>query len=207
MRAFNSRKGKHHRYGRYDGIKAIIESDIEDSVGEFNIEDYYIENYKEGANYGQPIEWWNIEKSIKSYFGSYRALWRTHNEGRAFGLIKPYCEEDDIFALVRLADVKSVMFGKYVLLKKGGVFNIKTGNWYKKTEFAKAMSVYSNQKYVRGVAAFDYILFEIYVGNGDELDINHIHDVLNSEVEDEEDEIEDDDYCSITDIENEGDDE
>ena len=52
------------------------------------------------------------------------------------------------------------------------------------------------------------ILFEIYIGNGDELDINHIYDVLNAKVEeDDEDEIEDDDYCSITDIENEGDDE
>lgn len=190
MKAFNARKGKYHRFGRYDGIKAIIDSNlIYSETGEFHIEDYYVENYKDGANYGHPINECCVERSIKAYFGSYRNLWRTHNEGRAFSLVRPYKgEEDEIFALVRLSDISTVLFNKYVILKKGGVFNLDTGNWYKKSEFFKALSIYSNQKYLRGVAAFDYILFEVYIGNGDELDISYIHSILNAEVSEDDEE-------------------
>lgn len=78
------------------------------------------------------------------------------------------------------------MFDKYVVLKKGGVFNIISGNWFKKKDFFKALSIYSNQKYVRGVAAFDYILFEIHAG--ETADINDIYNILNRKVEEEEEE-------------------
>ena len=184
MKAFNANRKP--KYGRYDGIKAIIESNINEDYGEFRITDYYVENYRDGANYGNPIIEYDMERSIKSYFGSYRALWRTHHEGRAFSLLKKYTDEDDIFALVKLSDISTVMFDKYAVLKKGGVFNIISGNWFKKKDFFKALSIYSNQKYVRGVAAFDYILFEIHAG--ETVDINDIYSILNRKVEEEEEE-------------------
>lgn len=191
MKAFNANRKP--KYGRYDGIKAIIESNIVDDYGEFRATDYYIENYRDGANYGNPISEYGVERTIKAYFGSYRALWRTHHEGRAFSLLKKYTDENDIFALIRLSDVQVVMFDRYVVLKKGGVFDVITGNWFKKKDFFKALSVYSNQKYVRGVAVFDYILFEIHAG--ETVDINNIYSVLNRKVEEEEEE-EDALYCA-----------
>lgn len=188
MKAFNANRKP--KYGRYDGIKAIIESNINNNYGEFRATDYYIENYRDGANYGNPISEYEVERTIKAYFGSYRALWRTHHEGRAFSLLKKYTDENDVFALIRIADAQTVMFDKYVVLKKGGVFNTTSGNWFKKKDFFKALNVYSNQKYVRGVVAFDYILFEIHIG--ETVDINNVYDVLNTKVEEieEEDETE-----------------
>lgn len=184
MKAFNANKKP--KYGRYDGIKSIIESNIIDDCGEFRITDCYVENYKDGSNYGNPISEYDVEGTIKSYFGSYRALWRTHNEGRAFSLLNKHIDEDDLFALIRIADVQTVIFDKYVVLKKGGVFNATSGNWFKKKDFFKALNIYSNQKYVRGVAAFDYILFEIHTGCT--VNINDIYNILNAKIKESEEE-------------------
>lgn len=157
MKAFNARKGK--RYGRYDGIKAIIDRSIEEEgSGEFSDYDYYLESFKANSNYGQPLR----VNSVKEYFGSYRKLWRIHHESaHRYGY---FITDDADFGLVKKSDLQNVYFKEFISLKNGGVFCDYNCQWYTKKDFRRAMAIYNSQKLIRGVEAFRYIINEVRQG-------------------------------------------
>lgn len=168
MKAFNRSSKKKHKYGRYDGIKAIMEQSLEYDLGEFSHSDYYLENYHpvRHVGYGQPLLYFWNDSCGNSYgikaFGSYRKLWRIHHESNDWVLVNLPEEYKDMTLFCKSNEVSTVYFNRFIVFKRGGVFDLKDSFWCGKKAFFKALRFYNGQKSLRGADALDCILSFVY---------------------------------------------
>lgn len=99
-------------------------------------EDYIICNLdrKESIDYGQPFYYNGVESGIDNIGvrRAYRIYWKQ-------GSYHYWSNYNNEF-LLNHSDVKEWIFNRFVVLKKGGVWDTISGMWYKKGAFYKALA-------------------------------------------------------------------
>lgn len=124
MRAYNRRSTRHE----IDMRSALL------GIHGPGEEDYVICNInrKESVNYGQPF-YNDVETGIDNIGvrRAYRIYWKQ-------GSFHYWSNSNNEFFLNH-SDVKEWLFNRFVVLKKGGVWDTESGMWYSKRAFYKAL--------------------------------------------------------------------